>query len=313
LIKYLSHSEIDKIKWDLCIKDSVNGLIYAYSWYLDIVCPKWDALVEDNYKSVMPLPRAEKYGFRYTNPPLFTQQLGVFSTSVLSTESVDQFLQHIPKEYRYIEMNMNTLNRAKPDTFKARELVTHLLDLIPTYEHIYANYSTQAKRNLKKALASSLTVAKEVPPQKVIDLFRANRGKEFKHKPAYYKLLHTLMLICLKLNLGQCWGVYTKEKELCAGIFFIGSNKRVIFLFSGANKIAYETNAMTFLVDQFIRTNAQRDITLDFEGSMNPDIARFYKGFGSTETHFMQVRKNTLPSPVKWIKEAQFKRRIAIK
>ncbi len=309
MIKYLSHNEINKSKWNSCIKDSVNGLIYAYSWYLDIVCPGWNALVEDDYKSVMPLAMGEKYGFKYIYPPPFTQQLGVFSTSGLSNEHVERFLKHIPADIRYVEMNMNTLNRAKPSGFENRHLVTHLLDLIPTYDQLASNYSTQTKRNLKKAGSYALDVTRNLPPEKIIDLFRNNRGKKYGHPLIYYRLLHKLMLSCIEKNLGQCWGVYNVKKELCAGAFFIGSNKRVVFLFSGVNELGYEAQAMTFLLNRFIESNAQRDIVMDFEGSMDKDIARFYKGFGSQETQFMQIRRNTLPGPVKWLKEIQFRRK----
>ena len=276
-----------------------------------MVCDKWNALVEDDYKSVMPLPYAEKYGFGYIYPPLFIQQLGVFSTTKLTDEKVGQFLEHIPEKIRYVEMNMNILNRVKQTSpFQTRELVTHLLDLIPSHEHLYANYSTQTKRNLKKAQASQLTVSRISEPQNIIDLFRNNRGKQYKHGAYYYKVLYELMMACIKRNFGQCWGAYTKNKELCAGAFYIGSNKRIIFLFSGVSQVGYELQAMTFLINHFIEANTQRDITLDFEGSIDPDIARFYKGFGSKEVYFKQVRKNTLPAPVKWIKEIQFKRNI---
>lgn len=310
MIKYIAHNDIDKSLWDACIQNSVNGLTYAFSWYLDTVCPQWDALVEDDYKSVMPLPYAKKYNFLYIYPPPFSQQLGIFSTSKINNELVNSFLDAIPAKFRYVEMNLNTLNRIKKDAaFKTSQLVTHLLDLIPSYEHLYSNYNSQTKRNLKKALSFSLTISKKTEPQGVINLFRHNRGKEYKQPPAYYKLLNTLMQACIKRNMGQCWGVYTREKELCAGAFFIGSNKRVVFLFSGVSEKGYETHAMTYLINRFIENNAQRDITFDFEGSANPDIARFYKGFGSKESHFIQARKNTLPSPAKWIKELQFKRK----
>lgn len=311
MIKYITNKDIDRNKWDECIKSSFNGLPYAYSWYLDIVSYKWNALVEDNYNSVMPLPFAEKYGFGYIYPPPFTQQLGVFSTSKLTDEKVQRFLEHIPEKFKYVEMNLNVFNSVKTTGLKTRQLVTHLLDLIPSYEQLQSKYSTQTKRNLKKAQAGQLTILKNVHPQDVINLFRKNRGKEYGHTSSYYKMLHTLMFSCLKKNFGQCWGVITKEKVLCAGAFFIGSNKHAIFLFSGANDKGYEAQAITYLINEFIESNSQRDITFDFEGSMNADIARFYRGFGSKEAHFTQVRRNTLPSPVKWLKEMQFKRKIS--
>ncbi len=78
VIKYLKHKDIDKNKWDECINEAPNGLIYGMSWYLDRVCPGWDALVSDDYEAVMPLPWKQKMGLKYVYHPLFAQQLGVF-------------------------------------------------------------------------------------------------------------------------------------------------------------------------------------------------------------------------------------------
>ena len=92
MIKHLRHNEVDKKKWDDCIDNAFNGIIYAYSWYLDIVCPTWDALIEDDYEKVMPLTHNNKLGISYLYPPLFTQQLGVFSKISLSSSDVENFI-----------------------------------------------------------------------------------------------------------------------------------------------------------------------------------------------------------------------------
>ena len=42
MITYLTHDQIDKTLWDHCIAQAPNGLVYAWSWYLDIVHPGWD-------------------------------------------------------------------------------------------------------------------------------------------------------------------------------------------------------------------------------------------------------------------------------
>ncbi len=309
MIKYIEHNEIDKSKWDSCIRNSVNGLIYGYSWYLDITCNKWDGLVEDDYKSVMPFPRGEKYGFLYTYQPAFIQQLGVFSISNITNEKVNEFLKQVPARFRYIELSLNTFNRLYDSSFETSQGVTHLLDLISAYDALLKNYSTQAKRNLKKAQAASLTISKSVTPKKVIELFRENRGKNYAISPAQYRILNILMQTCIKKGIGQCWGVYTPEKELCAGAFFAEGNRRAIFLFSGTNKKAFEVHAMTFLINRYIEENAQQNLTFDFEGSADPDVARFYKGFGAKEVHFIKIRRNNLPPPVKWLKEMQFKKK----
>lgn len=59
-IQLLSQNQIDKTKWDICIDQAPNGLIYAYSWYLDTMAKNWDALVYNDYELVMPLTWKKK-------------------------------------------------------------------------------------------------------------------------------------------------------------------------------------------------------------------------------------------------------------
>ena len=309
MIHYIKHSEIDKEKWDTCISNSPNGLIYAYSWYLDIVCKKWDALVEDDYTSIMPLPKGENYGYIYTYPPPYTQQLGLFSIKHITEKDVAHFLSKIPAEYKYLEMNLNEQNPVSSTLFELSQGVTHLLNLNADYKNILANYSTQTKRNLKKAQTNSLSVKKDVAPKKIIELFRANKGKEFSHDGSQYAVLDKLMQACIKKGVGQLWGTSSNENELCAGAFFLQSNGRAIFLFSGVNEKGYEAQAMTFLMNSFIEEHAGSNLVFDFDGSSDTNIARFYSGFGSEKVNFTKIRKNTLSQPLKLIKEIQFKRK----
>ena len=53
-----------------------------------------------------------------------------------------------------------------------------------------------------------------------------------------------------------------------------------------------------FLTDPQLEIN----IIFDFEGSNLPGVARLYKGFGSKENVYLQIRKNNLPKLVRWLK-----------
>ena len=108
MIQYLQHNQINLKKWDTTIAECGN--IYAYSWYLDIVHPGWDALVEDDYQSVMPLTGGKKFGVNYLFQPYFAQQLGVFSKQPLSPEKTETFLKAIPSKYRFVEIRLNESN-----------------------------------------------------------------------------------------------------------------------------------------------------------------------------------------------------------
>lgn len=297
MIRYLKYKEIDKEKWDECIDKSINGIVYAYSWYLDIVCRKWDALVEDDYLSVFPLNFWEKSAISYLYQPFFTQQLGVFSKNILNEKKINEFLFSIPDKFKLIEINLNTSNNTFDENFPHQEYITHELSLDNSYENIYKNYSQNLKRNIKKAIKNNIEIRKNVDPQKIIDIFRQNKGKTVKTlKDNDYSVLYKLINKCIKIDKAEVWGAYTKENELCAGAVFIFSNDRIIFLFSGTSDLARTNGAMSFIIDKCIKENLSKEIVFDFEGSNNINLARFYKSFGSERKKYLHLEINKLPA-----------------
>ena len=70
-----------------------------------------------------------------------------------------------------------------------------------------------------------------------------------------------------------------------------------------SSKEGKELRAMFFLIDQYIQMNAEKELTLDFEGSTLPGIARFFSGFGATPETYYRMKHNRLPVPFRWIKK----------
>ena len=295
MIRYFNNQEIDKQKWDACIKESFNGLVYAFSWYLDIVTEDWEALVENDYERVFPLIPGKKGGVNYLYQARFTQQLGVFSINILTEEVVSSFLNAIPKKFKFAEINLNTFNKVSPGKYKIYKWLNHELDLINSYSHIFKNYSTNLKRNIKKAEKSGIYLNKNVKPDEIIKLFRENRGRKIKTLTEVdYMKLKRLSYMGIYKGVVQTFGVYTNKNELCAGAIFVRSKNKMIFLFSGLSQVGKDTNAMAYLINSFIKEYSQQHITLDFEGSNDPNLARFYKSFGSKECYYPHIKINNL-------------------
>ncbi len=295
MIKYLKHNEIDKSKWDECILNSFNGSIYAYSWYLDIIHEDWEALVEDDYQRVMPLTVKTKYGITYFKQPYFAQQLGVFSMNVLNPEIINDFINDIPDHIKIIDANFNSFNSLTGDRFDVFENNNYQLDLISEYPKIASKYSTNTKRNLKKAIKNNLQFMKGIKPELIVDLFRNNRGKHIKNwDDRVYNTILRLAYTSIHKGAGFTCGIYTELNELCAGAFFLKTKTNLIFLFSGANDFAKSTGAMTLLIDTIIRNNAPGIRIFDFEGSNNENLARFYKGFGAKNSKYNRLKISRL-------------------
>ena len=302
-IRHLGSHEIDRERWDECIRKSFNGIIYAYSWYLDVVSPQWEALVEGEYKSVMPLPTGKKIGIRYLFPPFFTQQLGVFSVNKLTAEDVHRFLQAVPPIFRYWEINLNTFNKVVGNDFEYRPNLTHELDLIHSVESLRKSYAENTRRNIRKAEQQQLILTDTPSREEIITLFRTGRGRDVKalQEPQYDLLRRLLQALDARGKL-HARGVTDKDGKLLAGAFFVDANGKVIFLFSGMGEEGKEAGAMYLLIDRFIVENAHKNLVLDFEGSNDPGLARFYRGFGAKECVYLQARCNRLPWPLSLLK-----------
>lgn len=300
MIKYRKHNQINTSKWDNCIKQSFNGNSYAYSWYLDLVHEDWDALVEDDYQRVMPLTLKTKYGITYYYQPFFTQQFGVFSISILSPDIVDAFIKKIPAHVKLIDVNFNSFNKIVDEKYNTISNTNYLLDLITDYRKLAIKYSTNTKRNLKKSLKNNLTFMKGIKPEAVISLFKNNKGSEIKvWDDSNYNVIQRIMYTAIHKGQGFTCGVYTEHNELCAAAFFTNNNSRLVFLFSGANELARTVGAMPMLIDTVIKENASTPQILDFEGSNDDNLARFYKGFGAKKTMYTRLKINRLNFIVK--------------
>lgn len=300
MIYYLENNKIDRDKWDNCILNSINSLAYAYSWYLDIVHEGWDALVEGDYEKVMPLTLKTKYGVTYFYQPYFVQQLGVFSTDSLNPEIINAFIQAIPPHVKVMDINFNHFNRIENTKLNVSNNTNYLLDLISDYSKLVSSYSTNTKRNLKKAYNNELSFMKGVLPEDIIGLFRNNRGVDIKNwKDAEYQTINRLMYTAIRRGMGSTVGVYTNHNELCAAAFILKTKSRLIFLFSGTNEIARTNGAMTFLIDSIIKGNSPGPRIFDFEGSNDENLARFYKGFGAKKTFYTHLKINRMNAILK--------------
>jgi hypothetical protein len=297
MIKYLKHEEINFKLWDNCIENSINGYIYAYSWYLNIVAGEWDALVEDNYVRVFPLPYRKKYGIKYIYQPPFTQQLGLFSTALQGFAKLHEFILAIPNDFKLIEINLNKYYKGRiRKEYYLKENINLELELTSEYETIYAKYSKNLKRNLKKAKNNELQLNKHVKPEDLIQLFKNNKGEELNvYSQDDYVKLGRLMYMLIHKGKAVIYGAMSEENNLLSAAIFLRDQQRYIFLFSGLNEEGKEKSAMPFLINEFIDENSQSQMIFDFEGSNNPSLARFYKSFGAQEYKYYGLRYYKFP------------------
>jgi hypothetical protein len=272
-IRFFRHTDIDKGKYDRCILNAQNGVIYAMSWYMDAAAPNWQLLATPDYSFVMPIPVKEKFGIPYILPPLMCQQLGIFSPEKISREVYLSFTKKIPAVYCVLQLNTgNVLGQ--------RELrPNYVLDIRPDYTTIQGLYHSNTRTELKKAAKAGLIVDSQTDYRAILAL----AGQESPHYNGQ------ILDVAQKLSAqayenGSLFARCVRDEAtsgLLSGVLFFQWKNRFYYFVPVSTLQGKQTGAMRFLIDRFIAEHAGQNQWIDFEGSAISSVAQFYRNFGA--------------------------------
>lgn len=301
MIRYIERHEIDIIKYDVCIEQSLQANIAAFSWYLDIVCDNWGVLVLNDYEAVMPIPWRQKFFIKYVYPPLWLLQLGVFSKNV---EDENEFLIELLDDYKFVELRLNKDNSPTMFTERLHEKKMQVISLQQSYETIFNRYNRNRKRELSKAKKYDLIEKWNDNPNKLIEIFKQNVGSRIsKITNKDYDNLLRLMNVCLEKKVGELVCVYDKNNKLVSSAFFLKYKDRVTELVCSSDFSNRKNGANTFMNDRAIFKYQRNFKIFDFGGSSMKNIRKYYLSFGATDEKYYLLKQNKLPKYLKLLKK----------
>jgi hypothetical protein len=300
-IEYLLHHEIDRAKWDQCVTEAENGLIYAYSFYLDHLSKHWDGLVLNDYEAIMPLTWNKKFGIHYLYQPPFTACLGVFGKN-LTEAMIGEFVQAIPKKFKLIEISLNEGNIFSIPTGFSLLNTNYTLWLNKPYHELYQHYRENHQRNIQKALQAGCIVKKNIPVEEIIHLNKEQMKNITPISDSDYQQFKKLCQFLFDQNRAVSYGITDKQNKLLSSCVFFFSHNRAYYILVGNHPDGKNIGASHALIDAFIKDHANKDLILDFEGSDIESLALFYSGFGSQKEIYPALRWNRLPWWLRWMK-----------
>ncbi len=303
--RYLKYPEINKSKWDDCISQSVNGLIYAKTFYLDAMAEKWDGIVLNDYEAVMPLTWKKKWAIPYLYQPAFFQQGGIFSRNSIPQNLVNDFLSLAFRHFTFAELTLNFLN--DPGKIEEGEVTMRnnfVLPLQKPYEEIYAGYDSIAIKNLKRAKNAGLqfeAATGYLPALALYEKLYAPRLPYFSSEDfARFRTVCEKLAAENKLVIRNVTG---GNNELLAAVVLLKDGNRlynIISCITAAGKLA---QANYYLYDQLIQEFCATAYVLDFEGSDVKGIGEFYRRFSPQNQPYPFVKMNRLPAAIKLFKK----------
>lgn len=165
---------------------------------------------------------------------------------------------------------------------------TYRIDLGVGMEAVRANYATETRNVIKKALTDGVEVLPATRTE-VLPLIEATFDRKAK------ALDHAKVDRILSAWLGPASGFafQTRYRERTVAVAFCGFDAhRAYYLLGGHDKTTGHAGAGALALDRCIREATERGIPqFDLEGSMLPDVERFFRGFGATLTPYYTVNR----------------------
>lgn len=303
-IKILSASQIDKSKWDACVSNSNNALIYSYSWYLDAMAEGWLGVIAGDYEGIWAFPLKKKWGIKHIYMPPFIQRLspiGTFNDSQLNEawRKVKQLVSLIIFNTDSSGLQNVTIPKSAPN---------YILDLTQEYVTIADAYTNECKKNIRKAQQRGCVMT-TVTIQDVIQLYKVAYGNVASYKEAHFDRLLKMMEQEKVNTFYHLLGVRSNETNelLYAGVI-LDDGKRCYYLLGAPNEAGRAARATSFFIDGVIDLFAAKRNVFDFEGSSIPSVASFYRSFNPTQETYFQYFINELPLPLRLIIDKRMKR-----
>ena len=297
-IEYVKQKDIDKVRWDTCIDNAPNGLIYACSYYLDIMSKNWDALIMNDYEAVMPLTWNRKFGISYLRQPAFTQQLGVFGNGSFGNNLTEQFVNKALGLFPFAEINLNFANEYNKCAGIKCNLILHLNQPFNVIEKSFK------KDFVKKAKSVQLIYERSDEIEEAIKLFKQFYSERLPNLRE--KNYEGFLQLCLLLkNKGQLLirKVNSPEGKLMAISIFFKDNRRIYYMMSATLPGGRNHDANHFLLHELIKEFSEQNLIFDFEGSEIPSINFFFRKFNPVEQPYCFVAINKLDFWKRWIKK----------
>lgn len=299
MIRYVQHADIDKRAWDEQLARDPEAQWYGLSATLDAAAPGWDALIDEEAGQQLAIPWRRKFGIVYTYQPFLIQQLGPYGTG-RSPRDTARFLAELPARFRYADIYLcgGDADQASPEIAFTR-CTNLLLSLDAPAEALRAAYSENLRRNLRKATVPEAAFDEAVPVDELLAfLTGSEQFRRWRIAPRQVAAMERILRSSIDRGEGESWGI-RHAGALAAGAFFVRWGGRSIFLKGLTNAQGRELRAMHALIDRYIGRHAGTGLVLDFAGSNDPDLARFYSGFGAQPAFYLRALVNRLPALIR--------------
>lgn len=251
-------------------------------------------------------PFTPHIGLFYENPSQNRSNYNTFDKAVLSC--IADFLAELPCQLLTIAMPVG-INDMQPFVWKNFSVVpnyTYLLDLSLTTEEMYGNFTTDKRNSISKATRDGMTV-EVCTDMKLIEKMVSGTYKR-KTKKLNESILAQILFKFADSSNSFAF-MCRREDEPLAACFCLYYNNTCYYLLGGYSQQGKHQGAGTLALWKCIEHAKSIGLKkFDFEGSMLPEVEKFFRGFGGDLVPYYTINRAVAPlnRALKFVKPHQF-------
>ncbi len=314
-------AEIAPEQWDVFVKQSPQGSLYALHGYATAIKPEWKAaIVSDGsgWQAVMPFFISRKFGMKAILQPIFAQYWGILfaDRQFDSTYRKIQWEKTVGEQFVAVcaDTHLYTMNFSPaflaglPFHWKGFEThirYTQTLDLRPEESDLFTEFAGSLRRQIRKAEKQKLKWEYLTDIEELIELIHLNAqagNTIFSNPQSEASILRSVSVYLQQAKTGYLIGAKDPTGKLLAAGLWADYQDKTLYLLGAYHPDHSSSGAMSWLMWQAIRLSRKKGrILYDFEGSMIEGIEHFFRKFNASRSLYFQIRKNQLPLLIRWI------------
>ncbi len=226
-------------------------------------------------------------------------------------ELMNELIERLPAHDRFLQNFHPGVTNWLPfywRGFAQHTRYTYQLQDLTDLDSIWSNFSTRTRNAIRKA-EKTVSIDADARPQDIYQLLQltyANQGRSAGY-PCH--VLARAAEAALSRDQGRLWIARDAEGRQHAGILLVWNRDVAYYLASGSDPALRASGAMCLLMWHAIQFAAKVSRCFDFEGSMQPGIELFLRGFSPVQAPYFQVRRESTKAAFAVALKQLFRRR----
>lgn len=269
--------------------------LFYQRWWLDTIAPGKVFHRSDegyHYTAV----ELNKWGLRKQFSPELTPYGGPWTGALkengdtqVNIESFHASTDFLDEIYFRLHPSFEGLQDLRNQGYDLRERTTHLLD-VSDLDLVWEGMKGSARRAIKKG-QRNLQVSESHNVELLHEVHKATFDRQgIQCHPM--SLLIRIYNACHARNCGKLFVARDHKQSMHAAVYVVWDELNMYYLIGGSTEEFRSSGAMSLLLWEAIKWCNELGIAqFDFEGSIIPNVARFFRGFGANPVPYFEALK----------------------